>query len=124
MGRSPAAVSGIAFELTGPGADVAERSERATLFRLRFSDLFWLPFVLVLSEAVLVLVIDDRMIPGFRFGDAIEFHRHPSQHRDDHGRSWSRSLERPFDYEHEHRRKRLSTSTIVALPERPGISRP
>ena len=46
--------------------------------------MFWLPFVLVLSEAVLVL--DDRMIPGMRF-------------------------------EYEYRRKRLSTSTKVALPE-------
>jgi len=44
----------------------------------------WLPFVLVLSEAVLVL--DARMIPDKRF-------------------------------EYEYRRKRLSTSTMVVLPE-------
>ena len=43
--------------------------------------------MLVLSEAVLVLVIDDRRNPG-----------------------------KPFDYEYEHHRKRLSTSTMVATP--------
>jgi hypothetical protein len=74
--------------------------------------------VLVLSEAVLVLVIAVHSIPGVRFGDGIVFHRHPSQHRDDPLQlsfQSFRSSELHLDYEHEHRRKRLSTSTIVSL---------
>ena len=39
--------------------------------------------MLVLSEAVLALVIDVSMVLRAGFGDTIEFHRHPSQHRDD-----------------------------------------
>ncbi len=39
--------------------------------------------MLVLSLAVLVIVIDLRIIGCARLGDTIEFHRHPSQHRRD-----------------------------------------
>jgi hypothetical protein len=38
--------------------------------------------VLVLSEAVLVIVIDVSIIRCAGLSDAIEFHRHPSQHCD------------------------------------------
>jgi cell division septal protein FtsQ len=39
--------------------------------------LFWLFFVLVLSAAVLVLVIDPQGILNLRFGNTIESHCHP-----------------------------------------------
>ncbi len=41
------------------------------------------PIVLVLSEAVLVLVIDVRIVLHTRIGDTIEFHCLPSHHRED-----------------------------------------
>ena len=40
--------------------------------------LFWHFFVLVLSIAVLVLVIDTQRILDQGIRDTIEFHRHPS----------------------------------------------
>jgi hypothetical protein len=79
----------------------------------------WLRCGLVLSEAVLVLAIAVCSIPGVRLGDGIALHRHPSQHRDDPLQLSFllsfRSSELHLDYEHEHRRKRLSTGTIVSL---------
>ncbi len=41
---------------------------------------YWLSFVLVLSIAVLVLVIDRHGIIYRRLIDAVKLHRHPSQH--------------------------------------------
>jgi hypothetical protein len=51
--------------------------------------------VLVLSEAVLVIVIDLNSIRSVRLGDIIESHRHPSQHRHD-------PVHRRYATEHEH----------------------
>jgi len=48
-----------------------------------FWPFFGLRFVLVLSAAVLVIVIDLRIIRYARLGHTIEFQRHPSQHRHD-----------------------------------------
>jgi hypothetical protein len=48
-----------------------------------FWQFFGVDFVLVLSTAVLVIVIDVSIIRRNRLGDTIEFHRHPSQHRHD-----------------------------------------
>jgi len=91
---------------------------------------------------VLVLVLDQLTVLGLRFAHAVALHRHPSQHRDDplefptspwrretprpgtglragkrradHDRRSVRSSKGPLDYEHEHRRKRLSTSTAAS----------
>ncbi len=46
-----------------------------------FWQFFGLKFVLVLSAAVLVIVIDLGIIRCTQLGHTIEFHRHPSQHR-------------------------------------------
>ncbi len=54
---------------------------------LRCRPWFWrlvgLGFVLVLSVAVLVIVIDLSIVLRAWLGNTIEFHRHPSQHRHD-----------------------------------------
>ena len=44
--------------------------------------LFWLFFVLVLSETVLVLVIDPQSIFDLLFGNTIEAHCHPREHQE------------------------------------------
>jgi hypothetical protein len=58
---------------------------KSSIPSLRLTALFWRFFgssiVLVLSEAVLVIVIDVSMVRRAGFGDTIEFHRHSSRHR-------------------------------------------
>ena len=60
MGLPASWLPRVTFKLTGPGVDVHERSERATLFRLRFSVLFAVDFQVTLW---FLYFFDDPQLP-------------------------------------------------------------